>query len=66
MLPSRAVAAPAGMPRTANEIREIVFELDDAIRFLERQRFRLKQLADALEKAEKDTNADKGANDNEP
>jgi hypothetical protein len=53
------------MRKTANEIRAVVYDLDEAIRFLERQRFRLKQLADALEKAEKDANADKGANDNE-
>jgi hypothetical protein len=53
------------MAKTSSDIREIVFGLDDAIRFLERQRFRLKQLADALEKAEKDAKADKGANGDE-
>jgi hypothetical protein len=51
------------MCKTRCEILEIVYELDDSIRHLQRQRLKLKAIAEGLHKAEKDANAEKGASD---
>jgi hypothetical protein len=34
----------------SNEVRQIGYELDDALRHLERQRFKLRELAERMEK----------------